>query len=114
MAHYQQIPPLAVPIQQQAVAPALSETTVAVHATADMHAEALAVDELAPKIAAVSAETDSGEQARQKVTQILIEWNHRRQTELLLYGQPDRRIFLTKRHHRFYLQDYVGDYMRMS
>ena len=50
----------------------------------------------------------------QKVTEILIEWKHRRETENLLYGQPDRRMFITRRRHRFSLQDYVGGYMRMD
>ncbi|KAJ6528181.1 hypothetical protein B0H19DRAFT_1083705 [Mycena capillaripes] len=126
--------PLVVSIEEQAVAPALNETVNVETATAvktaafpvDMQTEALAADKHTTKIADVSVETDSGEQARQvhtemialwklqKVTGILLEWKRRQETDTLLYGQSDRRIFVTRRRHRFQLQDYVGDYMRIT
>jgi hypothetical protein len=88
-------------------------------------------------IAGVSAQTDSDEQARQvhteimalwklqvithkiaqlvtypkfqKVTGILFQWKHEQETETLLRGKSDRRIFVTRRRHRFHLQEYLGD-----
>ncbi|KAF8187418.1 hypothetical protein K438DRAFT_1765008 [Mycena galopus ATCC 62051] len=116
MAHYQKNPlsvnPPAVSIEER---PALNETVnvdtavKTVEVPADMQTEALAVDEhtTTTKTADVSAETDSDEQARQKVTEILVEWKRMQETQILLYGQPDRRIFVTRRRPRFRLQAYM-------
>ncbi|KAJ7852865.1 hypothetical protein B0H13DRAFT_1904406 [Mycena leptocephala] len=118
MAHYQQNS-LAVSIEEKAMAAALNETvnfdtTAAEKTSADMQTEALAADEH-------TTQTDSDEQARQvrteimalwklqKVTGILFQWKHEQETETLLRGKSDRRIFVTRRRHRFHLQEYLGD-----
>ncbi|KAF8142582.1 hypothetical protein K438DRAFT_1994809 [Mycena galopus ATCC 62051] len=81
MAHYQQNPlalnPLAISLEEQAMPPTLNEINVdTVKIPVNVPKEALAADEHTTKIAVVSAETDSDEQAKQKVTEILNLWKH--------------------------------------
>ncbi|KAF8136898.1 hypothetical protein K438DRAFT_1786461 [Mycena galopus ATCC 62051] len=77
----------------------------------NVQTEVLAADEHTTKIADVSAETDSDEQAKQKVTEILNLWKRWEETETLLRGVSDHRIFVLKRCYRFYLQGHMQDYM---
>ncbi|KAF8143007.1 hypothetical protein K438DRAFT_1994382 [Mycena galopus ATCC 62051] len=89
----------------------------------NVQTEALAADEHTTKIADVSAETDSDEQAEQvctemialtklqKVTEIINLWKRWEETGTLLRGVSDHRIFVLKHRYRFYLQDHMQDYM---